>query len=116
MSDCGCKGGASNSPQKESMAATFGGSLFMRIIIFLFAVAVVGIAMIPIIIPMMLLMLFNRIVRQTDTDVMGGLLKIGKALRTSKKRDEEPDEDYEDVNGEDKNPDDYELVDVDVIK
>lgn len=117
MSDCGCKDGTKGTPKEMDMATSFGGSFFVRIIIFLFAVAVVGFAMIPIILPLMLIMLYNRIVRQKDTDVTKGLLKIGKLLRTSKKRkDDEDDDEDEDINGEDINPDDYELVDVDVIK
>ena len=113
---CGCKGDTKKSSEGNKInEATFGGSLFIRIIMFLFSVAIIGVLMVPIIIPMIFLMLFNRIVRKKDTNVMGGLLKIGKMLRTSKKRDEEDESDYEDVNGDDKNPDDYELMDVDVI-
>jgi len=117
MSDCGCKGGSKPTKKNEtSMAANFGGSFFVRIIIFLFAVLIVGLAMIPIIMPLMLIMLFNRIVRQKDTDVTKGLLKLGKLLRTSKKRVDDDEDDEGDINDEDINPDDYELVDVDVIK
>ena len=109
----GCKNGADSADNKQLDAAAFGSSLFVRIMIFLISVVVVGILIIPVIIPMILIMLFNRIVLQRGTDVTSGLLKFGKILRTSKKRKDD-DSEYEDV--DEINPEDYDLMDVDVIK
>lgn len=116
MSDCGCKGGNKVTPQDKNMMTTFGGSIFVRVLIFLFSVLIVGIVLIPIVIPFMLIMLFNQIVLQKNTDVGNSLLKIGKFFKTSKKRVEENDDDFDNINDEKINPEDYELVDVDVIK
>jgi len=115
MSDCGCKGGSNPSTKEMDMATSFGGSFFVRIIIYLFAVTIVGLSMVPIIIPLILIMLYNRIVRQKNTDVMPSLLKLGKILRTSKKRIDD-DDDESNINDENINSDDYKLMDVDIIK
>lgn len=117
---CGCKNGqGSNDSTKMAEAqlnrVAFTDSLFMRLILFMFSVAIVLIAMIPIILPLMFIMLFNKIVMRKDTNLTNILVGVGKKLRTSKKRvDDDDDEDYEDL--DEINPDDYELVDVDVVK
>lgn len=115
MSDCGCKGTKNGTPEELNNMTSFGGSLFVRIILFLFSIVIVAITLLPIIIPFILVMLFNQIVRQKNTDVGAGLLKIGKALKTSKKRVEEDDDDFDDINSDNINAEDYELADVDVI-
>lgn len=114
---CGCKNsqGVTNNASKEMAEqeinrVAFTDSIFMRIFLFLLSFIILILVLVPIIIPLMGIMLFNRIVLRKNTNLTNGLLKIGKFLRTSKKRKDDNDEDDE------INPDDYELADVEVIK
>jgi hypothetical protein len=112
---CGCKDDKANAGvKKEIERITFTDSLFMRIFLFILSLGIVMIALIPIMIPLIFIMLFNRIVLQKNTDVTGVLLKVGKSLKTSKKRKGDSEEDYESI--DEINPEDYELSDVDVIR
>jgi len=112
MSDCGCKNDKKIS-QKNLDKAAFSDSLGMRIFLFLISVAIVGITLIPVILPLILIMLFNQIVRKKTTNVQGTLLGIGKLFKRKK---EEVFDNYEDDDDNEINPDDYELTNVDVIK
>lgn len=114
---CGCKdnGPEQGVSQEELDNAAYGSKKWVSILIFLFAASITMLLLIPVIAPLILVMLWNRIVGRRGTNVQGTLFKLGKLFRTSKKRvdDDEPEED---INDEDINPDDYELMDVDVIK
>lgn len=115
MSDCGCKKNVNNANKDKIDKLAFTDSIFMRIFLFALSLTIVMISLVPIIIPMIIIMLWNRIVRKKDTNFNNGLLKIGKLLKTSKKRKED-DDDYENITDENKDHTDYELVDVDIIK
>jgi hypothetical protein len=126
MSDCGCKAGkagkngAGQSTSQENIGPSIGkGSKLSKIIIFLFAAVLSLVLVVPVMIPLIMVMLWNTIVKGSSTDVTGVLTGIGKFLRTSKKRVPEPEdkEDQEDDEDEEEiNPEDYELMGVDVIK
>jgi len=125
MSDCGCKAGkagknGAETTSQENVGPRFNkGSKLSKVIIFLFAAVVSLIMVVPIMIPLIMVMLWNTIVKNSSTDLNGALTSVGKFLRTSKKRVPEP-EDKEDIEDdedqEEINPDDYELMGVDVIK
>jgi len=123
MSDCGCKAGkagkSGENGEKSLEREQLGGgmqnlNIVARVIIFLFAGALSMVIVIPLMIPLTLVMLWNTIVFNKSTNLTGVLTSIGKFLRTSKKRVEEP-EDPEDKKDEEINPEDYVLMDVDVI-
>lgn len=119
---CGCKGnqvGGDKTTQedleKNVDKVAFGGSLFMRVILFLIAIIVTLLVLVPVIIPMLTIMLFNRIVLKKGTDVAKPLVNFGKVLAKRKaKREQDSDDDYE--NEEEINPEDYELEGVEVVK
>lgn len=115
---CNCKNGSNNMNQNVSETVVSknpitGGNIILRVIFFLVAVAVIGLLLVPVIIPMMVIMLFNSIVLKRGTDVTRPLLGIGKMLRTSNKRKADVDDDT-DLN--DINPEEYELMDVEEVK
>ena len=114
---CGCKNGqGAKSKASQEMAeneinrVAFTDSLFMRIFLFLLSLAILLIALVPIIIPLMSIMLFNRIVLRKNTNLTGVLVKLGSFIKRKKKSGDEDDD------GEEINPDDYELADVEVVK
>jgi hypothetical protein len=115
---CGCKKGqgAKDNASKEMAEneinrVAFTDSIFMRSFLFLFSLAILLIAIIPIIIPMMTIMLFNRIVLRKNTNLTAPLLKLGKLMKRKKKDEDGDDEEEDEIN-----PDDYELADVEVVK
>lgn len=119
---CGCKDksqAVQDKEQQELDNAAYGSKTWVSVLIFLFAATITMALLIPVIAPLILIMLWNRIVGRRSTNVQGTLFKIGKLFRTSKKRvddDNEDEDDIEDIDDEDINPEDYELMDVDVIK
>ena len=118
---CGCKGGqvennksSQELGEEKANGVTFSNSLFMRLFLFLIGFIVVLLTLVPIIIPMLAIMLFNRIVLNKSTDVTKPLIKVGKVMSKRKQnREDNNDDDYE--NEEEINPEDYELEDVEVV-
>ena len=116
---CNCKNVSQKADQNVSETVVSGNpitgaNIILRLVFFLVAVAVIGLLLIPVIIPMMVIMLFNSIVLKRGTDVTRPLIGLGKMLRTSGKRkdgDVEEETDLENIN-----PEDYELMDVEEVK
>ena len=117
---CGCKNGqksqSTQMAEEEIGKVAFTDSLFMRLFLYVLSMVILLIALVPVVIPLMAIMLFNRIVMNRNTDLTSTFIKMGKKLRTSKKRLDDDDEDDDEEEDEEINPDDYELMDVDVIK
>lgn len=106
---CGCKSKPNNSGSKKGdLESEFTSSIIFRIIIF--AIAVV---LLPLIFPIAIIMMFNQIILQRDTNVSGFVNSIAKRMT---KKDKDEDEDYEEDEDEEVNPEEYELMDVEVIK
>jgi len=116
MAGCGCKskGNVSSDDNVKFGVKEFGQSIYVRLIIFTLSFFLVLLSIIPLVIPMLGVLLFNKIVLGKDTNFTKIFTKLGNKLRSSDKRLD--DDVIEDDDNEEINPDEFELMDVDVIK
>lgn len=113
---CGCKSGGNQYNNDVNQLPLTNSNIFLRVLFFLISFGLVIILTIPLILPFIGYMLFNSLVLKKSTNLTKPLFNIGKIIKktSSKGFTENDDNDYEDL--EDINPDDYELMDVDVIE
>jgi len=111
---CGCKNKSTKNTDKDNNEFNFGNTLFVKLLLFMLSLILTLVIIIPLIIPFIVMVLFKKIVMNDDMDMTKTFLKMGNMFKKNKDIDDDNDEVEIEDSSEDIN--DYELLDVDVIK